>query len=272
MRKLGTVPPRRKSSLLRFAVAIALVITIFCFSPRSGALPRAILDSDEGLFGHPIDALIRNAHKEFDHLLRKEAHSLSEAAKAYRKRRGRHPPPGFDKWYKFASERNAIMVEDFWDQVYHDLDPFWALEPLLIRKEAADFEMVISVRNGRASAESDWFWTQIWLTLIQTIETLLPDMDLALNAMDEPRLVVPWEDMRVIMKNRAPKKMDNPKDVVTKFQYLPGRKDIGRDVKVQEKNWEGTSKPPYRVCLWVRLLTCVRRAVLAHRSSGMSPR
>ncbi len=55
--------------------------------------------------------------------------------------------------------------------------------------------MTINVRGGNATARSDWFWTQIWLELIKTIEHLLPDWTWPLNAMDEPRLVVPWEQM-----------------------------------------------------------------------------
>lgn len=193
---------------------------------------------------HPIDQLIDTADKRFADMVAQETHSLEQAAAAYRKRRGRHPPPAFDVWYKFATERNAIMVESFFDQIYHDLEPFWALPTNEIRRGAWDYEMTIKVRSGVASAESDWFWTQIWLTLIQSIAPHLPDMDIALNAMDEPRLVVPWETMDAYMKQASTTRgMAPPKDAFTTYERLeqPGQ-GPDRNVPIPDKNWEGTSK------------------------------
>lgn len=193
---------------------------------------------------HPIDHLIDSANKRFDEILSRESHSLDEAAAAYRKRRGRHPPPGFDAWYKYAQERKAVMVEDFWDQIYQDLEPFWALPPNQIRKGAWDYEMTIKVRNGIATAESDWFWTLIWLSLIQTIQHLLPDMDIALNAMDEPRLVVPWENMNEFMdKANTERVMVPPKDALNEFERLPQPgQGADKDLQIPALDWEGTSK------------------------------
>lgn len=194
---------------------------------------------------HPIDELVRVANKDFQDLLGKESKTLAEAAQAYRKRRGRHPPPGFDKWYEFAKENDAVIVEDFFDQVYHDLNPFWGLDASMIRDEAMGYEMVINIRNGNASAESDWFWTQIWLDMIQTIEHLLPDMDIALNAMDEPRLVVPWEDINAYMKKEKQSRVLSPaKTVIKEFQKLPpptGGDD--KSLHIVNKDWEDTN--PY---------------------------
>lgn len=193
---------------------------------------------------HPIDLLIANADKQFAEILSRDSQSLQEAAAAYRKRRGRHPPPGFDTWYKYASERNAVMVEDFWDQIYHDLEPFWALPPNELRKGAWAYEMTIKVRGKMATAESDWFWTQIWLSLIQTLEHLLPDMDIALNAMDEPRLVVPWEKMNEYMDKASTRQgMVPAKEAVTTFEKLaePGQ-GPDKDVVLPPYDWEGTSE------------------------------
>jgi len=189
---------------------------------------------------HPIDTLIAAAEETFEDLLMKESYDLPSAAAEYRKRRGRHPPPGFDDWFKFAQENRAVMVEDFFDQIYHDLGPFWGLPPSTMRKESWDFDMTIKVRNHNATADADWFWTQIWLNLTQTIEHLLPDMDLALNAMDEPRIVVPWEQINEYMEiERKTRKMPKPKNVVSKFQTLTLHPDA--EVKVADKEWEETS-------------------------------
>jgi len=193
---------------------------------------------------HPIDNLIDAAEKKFNSLLAKQTRTIEDAAAVYRKRRGRHPPPGFDIWFEFAREKNAIIVDEFWDQIYHDLDPFWALPARQIRKGAMDFEMTINVRNGNASAQSDWFWTQIWLKLIKSIEHMLPDMDLALNAMDEPRMIVPWERMREYMATASrTAKLPDAASVEPGFERLPPV-GIGSDpgVEIPGKDWEDTSE------------------------------
>jgi hypothetical protein len=199
--------------------------------------------SDPTTSTHPIDTLIKGADDLFTDLLNKETHNLKAAAEEYRNRRGRHPPPGFDKWFEFAQQNNAVMVEDFFDQIYHDLGPYWGLPPSTMRKESWDYDMTINIRNGNASAESHWFWTQIWLNMTQTIEHLLPDMDLPLNSMDEPRILVPWEDINDYMeKEQAARMMPPPNEVFSEFQKLdpPGEGEKDLDVETREKDWEET--------------------------------
>lgn len=210
---------------------------------------------------HPIDKLIFDAQRTFAALTSKESKTLEEAAQAYRKRRGRHPPPGFDVWYNFAAANNALVIEDFFDQIYHDLQPFWGMNPALLRKEAVSFEMTINIRNHNASTASDWFWTTIWLDMIKTIEHMLPDMDLALNPMDEPRLVVPWEDVQGLMRNASKTvKLPKAKTVTSEFQKLPEPKQVEPDVKIQTKLWEDKStffgsRPFWSICSLHVLLT-----------------
>lgn len=189
---------------------------------------------------HPIDTLIQNAEKTFQELLAKESHDVNAAAAEYRKRRGRHPPPGFDTWFKFAKENNAVMVEDFFDQIYHDLGPYWGVTPARMRTQARDAGMVISIRNGNATAESDWFWTQIWLQLIGTIQKDLPDMDIPLNAMDEPRMVAQWELINENMEvERATRKLADVEKVQGDYERLPPprRKGDGEE-DPPKREWE----------------------------------
>ncbi|KAK5995423.1 Beta-1,2-xylosyltransferase 1-like protein [Cladobotryum mycophilum] len=174
---------------------------------------------------HPIDKLIYDAQLTFAELASKETKSIDEAAQAYRKRRGRHP----------------LLAST---SVYHDLEPFWGIEPSVLRKESWDYEMTINIRDGNATAGSDFFWTKIWLNMVKSVEHLLPDMDISLNAMDEPRLVVPWEDIAGYMGKAARTvKMAEPKDVISKFQKLPapGKGDL--EVPTRAKNFEDTK--PY---------------------------
>jgi hypothetical protein len=263
--------PRRAAGRAKFAViAVVILCLLFYLRPSSSTtfssafrpieahLPSSISPQNPSRPGdkstgktkskpskhsHPIDTLIGTAEKTFDGLLKKESHDLKSAAAEYRRRRGRHPPPLFDLWYKFAEENGAVIVEDFFDQIYHDLGPFWGVAPAIMHKEAWDHEMTINIRNQTATAGSDWFWTQIWLDLMKTIQHMLPDMDLALNAMDEPRIVVPWEEINGYMeKERASRKMVHPKEVVSNFQPLTQHPDA--EVEIAPKLWEtkeGTS-------------------------------
>ena len=137
------------------------------------------------------------------------------------------------------------MVEDFFDQIYHDLGPFWGLAPSTIRKESWDSEITINIRGGKASAGSTWFWTEIWLNMTQTIQHLIPDMDIPLNAMDEPRILVPWEEINGYMeKERGSRTMPPASEVVSDFQKLdlPGLGEKDKDVETREKNFEEVCK------------------------------
>lgn len=281
MMRSPAFPPRRPSHLLRYLLVAVVFVLALCYYNAGSAPPAYVSGGQPGAgqlqmnpeheavvapqgdgntapnqvpiapdvsetpgAGHPIDSLIRVAEAKFNGVMAKESHSLAEAAKAYRERRGRHPPPGFKAWYEFAKANDALIIEDFWDQIYHDLNPFWGIDAARIRKEAWDYEMTINIRNGNASAESDWFWTQIWLDMIKTIEHLLPDMDIALNAMDEPRLVVPWEEINGYMEKEKKTRSFAPVgETVNEFRTLskPGSQKRPR---TRNKKWEKTGACP----------------------------
>lgn len=217
---------------------------------------------------HPIDDLIEKAEKAQADLLNKESKDVKAAAAAYRARRGRHPPPGFDVWYDFAKENNVIMVEDFFDQIYHDLAPFWGLEPKIMRKEAHVYDMLLSIRKQKVKTGSDWFWTKIWMNMTQTIEDMLPDMDIPLNAMDEPRMVVPWEEINRLMEiERASRSMPDPHEVLSDFQELS--EDMDKDVVARPKNFTETRRLS-RTCY--AKISNKFRSVLASCNSRMPSR
>ncbi len=73
------------------------------------------------------------------------------------------------------------MVEAFWDQIYHDLTPFWALDPSRIRSDARHYDMVVKVEDGKAQSNNGWFWHEIWGEMINTVSAYLPDMVIPLN-------------------------------------------------------------------------------------------
>ena len=93
------------------------------------------------------------------------------------------------------------MIEDIFDRIYHDLDPFWAIESDQLRADAAAVPVYIRVRNGKAyrSASKDPFMNS-YLDLVQEIATLLPNLDIPINHMDEARVLVSWNTVSANMR------------------------------------------------------------------------
>ncbi|KAE8441709.1 hypothetical protein EG329_004538 [Mollisiaceae sp. DMI_Dod_QoI] len=187
---------------------------------------------------HPIIELLRKADEEFNAFLDKETFDLPAAAKRYRERRGRHPPPGFDKWWQYAKDNNATIVEDFWDQIYHDLNPLWALNPKDMLDNVRAQPRLFKLRNGKVTHESDHFWMPIWQDLINDVAEDLPDMDLSMNTMDEPRLFIPWEDMAGYMeKEKKSRKLVDHNQVNDKFSAF---NEAAPDFVPPEYPWDGS--------------------------------
>ncbi|KAK4540120.1 hypothetical protein LTR36_009785 [Oleoguttula mirabilis] len=176
---------------------------------------------------HPIDHLIHQAHADFDTLLAKETHNVHDAAQAYRDRRGRQPPPHFDAWFAFAQNHSAVIVEDFFDQIYHDTAPFWGVPAQQIREQANGFLHRISVRGGnvtqRTDVEGGRVWMDLWADMVRSVAEFLPDVDLAINVMDESRIVVPWEEIDGYMQTeRASRVIVPERELKTYYDGLTG--------------------------------------------------
>ena len=157
---------------------------------------------------HPIDLLIFDAQPAHEAYLKQASSSktLAEAIKNYKDRYHRHPPPGFDHWYRYATERNSFIIDDF-DSIYRDIIPFYALEPAEIRQRT--WQIIanlwhnatgISIRDGKVNIISGVYPTHRWMLegivrMIERFAERLPDMDLAFNTNDEPRIAAWYEDI-----------------------------------------------------------------------------
>lgn len=153
--------------------------------------------------GHPIWDLIKKGEKDFEQKLAGQSKSLSEAVAEYRRRYGIHPPPNFDKWYQFAKAKNVQMIDEY-DLIHHTLRPFWGLKPSTIRaraQEALGFGpnnlIGVLIRKGeikKIDGGGEW---QVEATrgMMKDFLQYLPDMDLCFNIHDEPRVVVPYDDL-----------------------------------------------------------------------------
>lgn len=177
---------------------------------------------------HPIDDLIETANEDFQRLILKQTSNITEAANAYRRRRGRHPPPRFDVWFEFAQSKNAVIIEDLFDRIYDDLTPFWAIAPSKIRNAGASWPEVISIRNRALTVQKDKrYRIELWHDMLKRIAKYLPDVDLAFNTMDESRLFVPSETIdsyvvEALNMREASQRLDSlARNVVMDYPLLP---------------------------------------------------
>jgi hypothetical protein len=84
---------------------------------------------------HPITAMMQEAQEKFRNLMSRQSKTLNQAVAEYKKRYGRPPPKGFDDWYKFATENNVKIIDEY-DSLVKDLEPFWALSGEELRRRA----------------------------------------------------------------------------------------------------------------------------------------
>ncbi|EGN94295.1 glycosyltransferase family 90 protein [Serpula lacrymans var. lacrymans S7.3] len=78
---------------------------------------------------HPIFELMKRAEASWRSKLDRASKTLDEAVAEYKRRYHRAPPMGFDVWWRYVVENN-VQLPDEYDQIYHDLEPFWGLDPL----------------------------------------------------------------------------------------------------------------------------------------------
>lgn len=206
--------PLLRYAVLAFAASFALSVLLLVRSPDglhhyqgpeyldylwratpSDAESRPLRINDN----HRIKRLIKDARRIHEARLEEQPTGLAVAASRYRERRGRHPPPGFDAWFRYAVSRDALIPESFFDRIYQDLAPFWALDGNETAHRASSWHHVVRVRNGTAfftgHVKGRVPWMQLWTDLVAEAAPHLPDVDMPINMMDESRLLVPWEEI-----------------------------------------------------------------------------
>ncbi|KAL1641904.1 hypothetical protein SLS58_005740 [Diplodia intermedia] len=156
---------------------------------------------------HPVETLINQAKLQHDSWLKSASAStsLAEATRNYVARYNQTPPPLFDQWFEYAVNRSSLIIDEF-DSIHEDLLPFWSLSPAEIRKRTKEALASplgiggIQIRNGVASIAGDPPGTHRWsldgiIAMIEKFSQFLPDMDLAFNLNDEPRVSLPYHEI-----------------------------------------------------------------------------
>ncbi|KAH7310605.1 capsule associated protein [Stachybotrys elegans] len=205
--------------------------------PTGTVLPQE--DAEGGGTKHPIDELIAFSQDQFEKVLRERSTSVDDAARRYRERRGRHPPPGFQEWFDAAHRAKSVVVESFFDQIYHDMTPFWALEPKEVRRRAHGQAYAIRVRDGKVENRHDSrelpFRQDQWSRLVADIAPHLPDIEIPVNTMDETRIVVPWEDISRLVAAEAANRTIFPVDQAT--SNFSGLRDVDASGESHHAKW-----------------------------------
>ncbi|KAJ5161946.1 hypothetical protein N7492_007338 [Penicillium capsulatum] len=117
-----------------------------------------------------------------------------EAVAEYKRRYGRTPPKGFERWVTFALEHGSTIIDDF-DQIERDLEPYRTPEAQrVVRLLGEDIYgwsglVRIAIQNGTMIQSDSYIYDQQWKDLIQPFEHALPDTVLYLNQLDEPRVL-----------------------------------------------------------------------------------
>lgn len=183
-----------------------LVFGVNWSGKRSGTSPPTYSPPPTNLLPlehkHPIIDLVTAARLNFSSLLERQPKSLDEIVKRYKERHSIDPPPYFDKWYEFV-QKNQVQLPDEYDDIFEGLRPFWGISPALIRRKVAtaiatnDYITGVSLRRGRISiTERGEEWRRNGIkAAIEPFIYLLPDLDIAFNRHDEPRTIIPYDQL-----------------------------------------------------------------------------
>lgn len=213
---------------------------ILSSSPTWNTNPRGQMSI---VTNHPIAKLVAQAQKEHEALLAKQPFDVKTAAANYRRVRGRHPPPGFDKWVQAALKSESPIVEEFFDRVYKDIAPYWALDADVLAQRSHAWEFRVRVRNGTATpvGKTPVNWVEDWHSGVEKFAMHLPDLDMPINNMDESRIILPYDkvDEYVAQELKMRKLIDNAK-VTTEFK---GRVELDKTTpEPYQPEWIGDAK------------------------------
>lgn len=194
---------------------------------------------------HPIEKLAAAGQAQSSHLLTTQSITLKQAATEYLRRYGRYPPPGFDKWFVIAKREEYVLFDEF-DTVMETLKPFWGIpaRELRCRVDAAfeDSRLIrFNISNANIAFDNEgwapWMGVQVQSWLPPEWRLILPNMTFAVNVLDEPRVLAPFDTL-----SNALHRADMSRPLEHKSENLEVRPSKGAEVgflRVDRRNaWE----------------------------------
>ncbi|KAF2734536.1 hypothetical protein EJ04DRAFT_466374 [Polyplosphaeria fusca] len=202
---------------------------------------------------HPIAILVKSADSAHERWLSrvKRSRTLLEAVRNYQDRYSRDPPPGFDKWYEFATSRDSAIIDDF-DNIDLDLMPFSSLSAAELRKKTgvalAEGSQIggIKIRGGKAGFVMNGNHTESWvmdgtIRMMENFVDFLPDMDIAINLDHTPRIGLPFSSLRQADSQRQIYPERGSINITVDFS--PDRGSTWDDVPVDLQQSHGSLSP-----------------------------
>ena len=192
---------------------------------------------------HPIAKLMEEADLAFRQYEGDVSRTFKQTVEKYRSKYGRHPPPGFKEWYQFARKKAVFNIDDF-EQIMDDLRPFWAVAPETIRNHAAHMwedegfgAAVIHIRDHKIVRTDFPMWrTEVMEEVIKKFIKHLPDMDIAMNRLDQPRVVVPFEELQRMLKKEHEERAMPPEASDSFSSNQKGLLDMGIEDKATDNS------------------------------------
>ena len=197
-----------RTFFLAFAAIPCLAVVSWVFNANkdlpvvswsSGALSASQVSSSQ----HPIELLAAESQDRFEQMLSKQSKTVREAASEYQRRYNRKPPPGFDQWFMLCQEHGVKFVDEY-DSLMASLEPLWGVSPAELRARTTEALDGVSGMDKMIISDGviDTGW---WPVEMQAYVSMgahfLPDMKIAINTLDEPRVVVP-NDMLQYLNSR----------------------------------------------------------------------
>jgi hypothetical protein len=144
---------------------------------------------------HPVELLAEHYQQKFNLMLERQSNTYEAAVAEYKRRYQREPPPGFEGWFKYAQKHKSLIIDDF-DSIEDSLQELRSQTPATIRNlvgsaaRAGGARMFsCSSHNGKFDGSGcQWMGGEI-AELLADLDAPLPDTILALNTLDEPRVL-----------------------------------------------------------------------------------
>lgn len=188
---------------------------------------------------HPIMTLIERGKIEWESKVKRQSKTLKEAVVEYKRRYGRKPPAGFDRWFAFAKENKVILVDEY-DQISRDLYPFWALPPDELRSRAESIDLKhtrtfkLNFQNGTITRESELERASALVDLCSMFNdhyntAKLPPITILMEEDDSAQVLLGWDQSRRLFELSRSK------------QFLPKEYKVQNDRHL--KGWDANCPP-----------------------------
>ncbi|KAM7188735.1 glycosyltransferase [Naviculisporaceae sp. PSN 640] len=187
----------RRTILALILVVVVITTTIY-----------SIVKGNQVFNYHPLSRIIYESRTGANRWLLQAStsSSLIVAVREYQERHhGRDPPAKFDIWYDFASLRYSPIIDHF-PQIDSDILPFLGIAPEKIREDIRRLSLepgiaIVTIKAGRASHNLDAISPEKGplddlVDMINQFAEHIPDMELAINTNEAPRVLAPWDEVQ----------------------------------------------------------------------------